>query len=500
MSTASFRPRDGQVAGTARDTTPDEIDTIVCTAAGAAREVGDAAPAERQRWLNAIADALDAHNDELARLADTETALGMPRLTGEVSRTANQLRFYGQVAAEGAFLGASVEEGTDTTPRFVRIKRPLGPVAVFGASNFPFAFGVLGNDTGSALAAGCPVVAKAHPAHVLTCLRLAEITREALNGIGAPEGTYSMISGLQAGIDLVKHPGIKAVAFTGSQNGGLALWRIANEREIVIPVYAEMGTVNPVVLTPGGAENLEEVATGFVGSFTLGQGQFCVKPGLFFAPAGHDAAKAIAHALEQAAPASHMLTEAIAKNVAAGLRGFEEAGAEIVSKVPGPGEGWSADAAVLSAPITALKPGSRLLEECFGPVAIVVEYADRNELESALATLQGSLAGAVFGGGEDDPEAAHAIEILAGQVGRVTVGTWPTGVVATWSQQHGGPWPATSNPSSTSVGAAALDRFVRGVTFQSTPDAALPAPVRAAVAPDNPWQITRRVNGGLQIP
>jgi NADP-dependent aldehyde dehydrogenase len=500
VTTRSFSPRDGLVVGTVQDTSAQELAAAVRAAAVAAAPVAATSPAERRRWLDAVADALEAHKDELVDLADSETALGAARLTGELGRMADQLRFYGRVAVEGGYLGTTLDEATATSPRLVRVNRPLGPVAVFGASNFPFGFGVLGNDTGSAIAAGCPVVAKAHPAHVLTCVRLAEIATGALTAAGAPQGTFALVSGLQAGIDLVKAEDVKAVGFTGSQGGGLALWRIANERREVIPVYAEMGTVNPVVLTEGGLARLEEIAKGFVGSFTLGAGQFCTKPGLLFAPANHQVAEAVATALLEAAPTPVMLTETIAHGVASGLQQLVAAGATVVGRAAGAGSGWSADAAVLSAPISALTGDSRLLEECFGPVALVVEYADAAELAGALGRLQGSLAAAVFGAGGDDPDIAPLVERLSERAGRVTVGDWPTGVAWTWAQQHGGPWPATSNPASTSVGASALDRFVRPVTFQSVPDSALPAVVRSAVAADNPWRIPRRINGVLVTP
>lgn len=500
MSTVSHSPLDGSVLGTVRDTTHEQMAAVVDRAAAAARDVGDAPPAQRQAWLEAIAGTLDANQDQLARLANSESALGLERLRSEVSRAAGQLRFYGRVAAEGGYLGVSIEEPTETAPRLVRINRALGPVAVFGASNFPLAFGVLGNDTGSALAAGCPVVAKAHPAHVLTCLRLAELATEALAQAGAPVGTFGMVAGLQAGIDLVKADEITAVGFTGSQAGGLALWAIANDRERVIPVYAEMGTVNPVVLTPAGAAALRVVAEGFVGSFTLGAGQFCSKPGLLFAPSGHRAADAVADALRATALDPKMLTEPIAANVGLGIDAMVAAGATVVARITGSQSGWAADAAVLSAPVDALAHGSRLLEETFGPVALVVEYSDRAELDAALRRMQGSLAGSVFGGGPEDLDATHAVEVLADQVGRVTIGDWPTGVAFSWAQQHGGPWPATSNPSTTSVGAAALDRFVRPVTFQSVPDGSLPPAVRPAVAPENPWCISRRLDGKLRTP
>jgi NADP-dependent aldehyde dehydrogenase len=495
MSTQSYAPRDGRVLGAVADTTAQELVSTLANAAAATPQLRDVAPTQRQRWIEAIADALEANQDELATLADTETALGMPRLLGEVTRAASQLRFYAQAAVDGAYLGVTVDEATAAAPRLVRVNRPLGPIAVFGASNFPLAFGVLGNDTASALAAGCPVVAKAHPAHLLTSVRLGEIAALALLNAGAPSGMFSVVKGLQTGVDLVRAQEITAVGFTGSQNGGLALWKIANDREVVIPVYAEMGTVNPVVLTRGGLAHIDEIAKGFVGSFTLGSGQFCSKPGLLLAPAGHRVAEAVADALTEAAPQATMLTEAIAQNVAIGVGAMVQAGATVVGTVAGTGAGWSADAAVLSAPISALTAGSRLLEECFGPVALVLEYQTQKELEAALTHLQGSLAASVFGGGEDDTDVAVAVAAVAGQVGRVTVGDWPTGVACTWAQQHGGPWPATSHPATTSVGAAALDRFVRPVAFQSVPNSALPAGVRELADPDNPWRVPRRING-----
>ena len=223
------------------------------------------------------------------------------------------------MAVEGSFLAVTVDDATGTTPRLVRVNRPLGPVAVFGASNFPFAFSVLGNDTGAALAAGCPVVVKGHSAHIALTMRQAEIARAALAAAGAPEGTFDVVVGHDAGVGLVEAAEITAVAFTGSQSGGLALWRIANEREVVIPVYAEMGTVNPVVVTRDGAADMASVAAGFVGSFTMGHGQFCTKPGIMLAPVGSGAADAVAAALREAGPSPVMLTRSIAESVAGGI-------------------------------------------------------------------------------------------------------------------------------------------------------------------------------------
>lgn len=495
-STTSFCPYDGAPVSEVPDSTPDEVDRAVAAAAAAAGAMATASPRERRGWLHAVADMLDEHAEELVELADRESGLGVTRLTGEVARAAGQLRFYGDVAVEGSFLGVAIDRATATTPRLARCHQPLGPVAVFGASNFPFAFSVLGNDTASGLAAGCPVLVKAHPAHVGLSVRLAALAEVALRGAGAPDGAFALVSGFDPGVRLVDAPEVRAVAFTGSEAGGLALWRRANEREQVIPVYAEMGTVNPVVATPAAMARLPEIAQGLVGSFTLGSGQFCTKPGLLLAPAGHAAARAVADALAAAAPAAVMLTDTIAAAVPRALEELIEAGATLVGQVPGAADGWSAPAAVLSAAATDLTPESRLLQECFGAVVLVVEYDGVDTLGMILDRLPGSLAGTVVVGDGEDPDAGPLVASVSETVGRVTVNDWPTGVAYSWAQQHGGPWPATADSRATSVGAAALDRFVRPVTFQSVPDAWLPAAVRE----DNPWRVPRRVDGVLQVP
>ncbi|QFR01659.1 aldehyde dehydrogenase family protein [Streptomyces phaeolivaceus] len=498
MSTISYRPCTGEAVAAVDDSTPADVDAAVARARAAVPALATAAPARRRAWLERLADVLDEHTEELAALADEETALGMPRLRSEAARMASQLRFYGAVAAEGSYLGVTVDDASvlstgTPAPRMVRVNQPLGPVAVFGASNFPFGFGVLGNDTASALAAGCPVIAKAHPAHVRLCVRLAELADAALTDAGAPPGAFGLVLGLDSGTRLVRDAGIAAVGFTGSQAGGLALWRLANERPVVIPVYAEMGTVNPVVVTPGAAATgMDTIAAGFVDSFTLGAGQFCTKPGLLLAPAGQGAPAAVAAALGKASPPLTMLTQGIAAAAATGVAALLDAGAAVLGRIPGPADGWAADAVALSAPIGALTEGSRLLEECFAPVALVVEYHGPEDLADALDALQGSLTGTVITDGTPtDPHAATLIDRLSDQVGRVTVDDWPTGAAWTWAQQHGGPWPATSAPSTTSVGAAALDRWTRPVTYQSTPDAWLPPAGRKT----NPWGVPQRING-----
>ena len=312
---ASFNPRNGLVVPAPAPDTPEAVDAVVATAAAAAEPMAAVPPATRAGWLTAVADAVEAEAEPLAALADEETALGLPRLTGELAGAARALRFYGSVAAEGSYLQAAIDHAAPgrSRPDVRRVNVPLGPVAVFGASNFPFGFGVLGHDTASALAAGCPVVVKAHPAHPRLSARLAEIAGGAMAGAGVTTGPFGIVHGFDAGTRLVSHPAVRAVGFTGSLAGGLALWQLAASRPEVIPVYAEMGTVNTVVVTPSAAaERPAEIAAGFVGSFTLGMGQFCTKPGLLLAPAGSGLAEETGRALAAAAPDGWPLTEAIA--------------------------------------------------------------------------------------------------------------------------------------------------------------------------------------------
>jgi len=480
---SSFDPRTGAALDAPPESTPDEVDDTVAAAVAAADELASATPTERAGWLDAIADALAGNVGLLAERADEEVALGLPRLTGECGRAADALRFYASVVREGGWLGATIDHGT---PELRRVNVPLGPVAVFGASNFPFGFGVLGHDTATALAAGCPVVAKAHPAHPRLSAALADLAGRALDEVGAPAGSLGLVGGFAAGSRLVGHAGIRAVAFTGSQRGGLALWRQAAERDDVIPVFAEMGTVNTAVVTPAAAGNFNE--KGFVASFTLGMGQFCTKPGLLLAPAG--VGRRVAAALAAAAPQGWLLTEQIATAYDQGVDTLEKIGARVLVRTAAAEGGWRAQPAVLAVTPAGLKSDPTLLEEVFGPVALVAEYASRAELDEVLEILPGSLATAVHAA-EDDPDLPGLVARLSRTSGRVVVNGWPTGVAVGWAQQHGGPWPATTSPAHTSVGAAALQRFLRPVTFQDAPDVALPPPLRAA----NPWRIPRRVDG-----
>ncbi|MDN5796284.1 MAG: aldehyde dehydrogenase family protein [Intrasporangium sp.] len=526
----SYSPRTGRRVDGPAESTAEEVAAVLDAAARAFPLVSATPPAVRAGWLEAIAWALEANADRLAALADEETALGGPRLLGELAKCAASARFYGSVAAAGHWVGALVDTVPGPVPSVLRRANvALGPVAVFGASNFPFGFGVLGHDTCSAIAAGCSVVVKAHPAHPRLSAALAELAVQALAEAGAPDGTFGLVSGFDAGLALVDAPEVSALAFTGSQRAGLALAERAAGREAPIPVFAEMGTVNPVVVTPSAAAGRDAIATGFVGSFTLGQGQFCTKPGLLLVPEGSGLAEAVATILAGAAPGP-LLTQAIADGYGAGVERLTGAGGTVLAAAGdaaagdgavdtgeggtgkgGTGEGgtgkgvatkssrakggdaggadegtaFTARPVALRVDLDELQPGSPFLQECFGPMALVAEYASLGAALAALARLQPSLAGAVMTAGPHDPDAGPLVAALARQVGRVVVDGWPTGVATSWGMHHGGPWPAASRADATSVGSAALLRFTRPVCFQDVPAAALPS----FLCDDNPWSL-----------
>ena len=490
MSTdLSHDPRTGSATPGPDHSTPTEVDSAVAAAARAATVVAATSPTQRQGWLDALAASLEASADRLVEIAEEETALGLPRLRGELAKTAANARYYGTVAADAGWLGVRIQESADGAGLDLRrVNVPLGPVAVFGASNFPFQFGTVGHDTCSAIAAGCPVVVKAHPAHPRLAVALAELATAALESAGAPAGTLRLVVGFDAGLGLVDAPGVAAVGFTGSQRGGLALVERAARRDVPIPVFAEMGTVNPVVVTPAGAQRIAEVAAGYVASFTLGAGQFCTKPGLLLVPRGCGAAEAVSEQV-RAHQGVWLLTANIAEAYRKGVGTLEGSGAQALAVGASPQDGYAASAAVLRVDPEDLQPGSRLLEECFGPVALLAEYDTVDQALRVLARMQPSLAGSVFGAGAaaEDPDLAPLVARLAAQAGRVIVDGWPTGVACAGAMHHGGPWPATSRPDATSVGAHALHRFTRPVSYQGVPQAALPPALQDA----NPWALPR---------
>jgi NADP-dependent aldehyde dehydrogenase len=482
---ASHRPRSGAVADGPARTSPTEIQAALAAAAACATQVAEATPRERTGWVESVAAAEDAAGEELVALADEETALGTPRLSGELGRGAANMRYYASVGERGDWL--RVRKQRLPGPPEIDLRRanlPIGPVAVFGASNFPFQFGVLGHDTCSALAAGCPVVAKAHPAHPTLSVRLGELARNALAEAGAPEGAFAVVVGFDAGLALVDSPLIQAVAFTGSQRGGMALVERARQRPQPIPVYAEMGSVNPVLVTRAAAARMGAIAEEFVGAVNLGAGQFCTKPGLLLTPRGTGGPGRVA-ANVATADGVWLLSDGIAAAYSGGIADMERAGATVLARGGSRPEGYGVPPTVLEVELEALTRGSRLLEECFGPVAIVAEYDRLEDAFDVLGRMQPSLVGAIYAGGDADPDLAPAVARLTRQTGRVVVDGSSTGVACVDAMHHGGPWPSTSHPATTSVGAEALARFTRPVAFQNVPDPALPPALRDG----DPWGI-----------
>jgi len=476
-----------------------DLTAITTAATEAAKVTAAASDAQRAAWLNAVADALDANVTELVAIADSETSLGTVRLTGEVARTSGQLRLFANVITEGSYLEAVIDHAdpsaTPPKPDLRRILRPIGPVAVFSASNFPFAFSVAGGDTASALAVGCPVIVKAHSGHIRLSERTAEIVTEALAKAGAPEGIFALVSGREAGTALVQDPAIKAVGFTGSIPGGRALFDLASSRPEPIPFYGELGSLNPVVITRDAlAERGQQLAAGLAGSFTMGAGQFCTKPGLVFIPAGTDFASHLAEASKDK-PTAAMLTERIAEAYPDGLRNVaEQPGVAVVSGTVQQDSLADGAAPVVFSTSAAnvLERPEELLEECFGPTTLLIEYTSQDELSAALAKVPGSLTGTVHA--QPGEDVSELVEQLSGLAGRVLFDGWPTGVAVNWAQQHGGPYPATTSLF-TSVGATAVRRFQRPVAYQDAPETVL----HPALHDANPLGVPRRVDGVLTL-
>ena len=477
-------------------TTAEELQTIAQQAAAAAPVWRASSAPERAGWLRAIADALDANVTELVEIADRETRLGVPRLTGEVARTTGQLRLFAGVVEEGSFREIIIDDAdASAAPPRPELRRHLigvGPVAVFSASNFPFAFSVAGGDTASALAAGNPVIVKAHSGHLELSHRTAEIVADALRAAGAPDGSFALIEGREAGNTLVQHPVVQAAGFTGSVSGGRALFDLASGRPDPIPFYGELGSVNPVVITPAALEARgAELATGLVGSFTLGVGQFCTKPGVVFIPAGTGFEDAVAAAVGSVA-GGPLLTDRITAAFPDGIRSLlADESTDLIAHGAETPDGARPVVVTTDAAAVAARPEA-LLEEVFGPLTLLVRYADEAELHAALRVVPGSLTATLHSESSDD--VSETLELLQLRAGRVLFAGWPTGVAVTWSQQHGGPWPATTSLH-TSVGATAIRRFLRPVVFQDAPERLLPPELRddALVA------LPHRRNGVLHL-
>jgi NADP-dependent aldehyde dehydrogenase len=453
-------------------------------------------PPTRAGMLSTVADKLDAEADELVAVAIAETHLSEARLRGELARTTFQLRFLAEVISEGSHLQACIDHPDATwppgaRPDLRRVLRPLGPVAVFAASNFPFAFSVAGGDSASALAAGCPVILKAHPGHLRLSARCGEIVGEALSEASAPDGTFAVIRGDEAGRALVTHPDITAVAFTGSARVGRILFDLAVGRPEPIPFYGELGSVNPVFVTRrAAAARMGEILSGFVASFSLGAGQFCTQPGVLLVPVGTVELEEL-RTLVGAQPAALLLNDRIDATYQQGLKALSRRpDVEFIAEGATEADGRRTPSLLLTTAASLVDDAEHLLAECFGPVSLVAEYDEETELIEIADLLEGQLTATIHGE-PDDAVVPGLLDKLADKAGRVIWNGWPTGVSVTWAMQHGGPYPATTSPLYTSVGAAAIGRFLRPVSYQDVPDQLLPAPLRDA----NPLALPRRVDG-----
>ncbi|MEU8265609.1 aldehyde dehydrogenase (NADP(+)) [Sphaerisporangium sp. NPDC049002] len=497
---ASFRatsPLTGKDGPPIHEATSAEVTAAVAAATDAYRELRTWRPSRLADLLDAVAAALEDRGGEIVAAAHQETGLPVAALEGESLRTVGQLRMFSRLVLTGRPLEATIDHADPGAgpprPDLRRMNVPLGPVAVFGASNFPLAFGVAGGDTASALAAGCPVVVKGHPLHPVTSSLCAEAVDAALKAVAAPAGTFALLQGGSHALarHLVAEPGIKAVGFTGSTTGGRALYDLAAARPEPIPVYAEMGSVNPVVVTGSalrarGARIAKELAA----SLLLRTGQLCTSPGLLFVPEGEDGDTLVDELRRElaAGAAGPMLSAGMAEALTTAL---EEACATPGVRLAAGGRRLSdveVENTLVVADAGAFLARPYLREEHFGPASILVRYGSRARLLSMLDLLPGSLTFTLHAEPEED--LGEVVALATERSGRVVFNDYPTGVAVTEAMHHGGPYPATSSAAHTSVGTAAIRRFLRPVAYQNTPDAVLPEALREG----NPLGLPRLVD------
>lgn len=483
--------------------TAEDIDLAANLAGEAFAVTSKLSGKEKARFLRHIADGIEAIKAEIVARAHQETALPEARLQGEAARTINQLRLFAQVVEEGSWCMARIDPALPDRKPLPRadirsVLRPLGPVAVFGASNFPLAFSVAGGDTASALAAGCPVIVKAHSAHPGTSELVAQVIVNSVRECGLPGGTFAVVygAGSQVGAALVQHPAIKAVGFTGSLTAGKSLMDLAASRPEPIPCFMEMSSTNPVFILPEALQaRTQQIASGLFGSFTLGVGQFCTKPGLVFLPRNESADALVAEliALVNKGSALPMLTAGICKSYKSGVASRQgNARVEVLAQADAGDSGPVSVAPVLFQVDAAdLIKDPALEHEIFGPTTLIIRYADREELATLARGLEGQLTATLHGSEADIVGFAELVSILENKAGRLVVNGFPTGVEVCHAMVHGGPYPATSDSRHTSVGTQAIYRFARPVCYQDFPQAALPRELRD----ENPLGILRMVDG-----
>lgn len=452
----------------------------------------------RSQALKLVADRLERARNDLVEVAARETHLSTQRLEGELTRTTFQLELFAEFVLDGSFLEATIDQAdqdwpTGARPDLRRVLSGIGPVVVFAASNFPFAFSVAGGDTASALAAGCPVILKAHPGHPELSLTTADIVCKAIAEAGAPSGVFGIVYGEEAGRNVLLDPRVAAGAFTGSTSGGRFLFDLANSRPTPIPFYGEMGSLNPTFVTPGAiGQRRDEIIDGFIASFTLGSGQFCTKPGLLFVPAGLGIEDELQSKVASI-PLMPLLNGAIATRYKANVA--KVTSNSVVQEILNGSvtDGSSSPSLAKVNTRDFLDHKDELLLECFGPMALVVSYENVVDLIDIAASLDGQLTSTIHGV-EGEELVASLASKLVNVSGRVIWNQWPTGVAVTWAMHHGGPYPATTSVLHTSVGTSAINRFLRPVSYQNFPAYMLPPPLQD----DNPWHIPRRINGKLK--
>jgi NADP-dependent aldehyde dehydrogenase len=458
----------------------------------------------RAKFLRLIATLIEDEAPALVERANAETALPPARLQGEIARTSGQLRLFASLIEEGWWLDARIDHADPERkplpkPDVRSMLQALGPIAVFSSSNFPFAFSVAGGDTASALAAGCPVIVKPHQGHLGTSEAVGLLIQRAARESDAPEGVFSMVfgPGRDVGIALVKHPLIKAVGFTGSRAGGRALMDAAAARPEPIPVYAEMGSINPVFILPGAIQqDPEALATGLHGSVTLGVGQFCTNPGLVFVepkPATQTFLQKL-ETLMTATPAGAMLTPSICSEYHSGLEKFSKTtGVRRLTPAETSKRNGEARATLFATDAETFLKNHELMDEVFGPSTLVVHCGSKSQMLAAAEKLEGQLTATVHGTPEDFSANAELLAILETKAGRLVCNGYPTGVEVCHAMNHGGPYPATADGRSTSVGTRAIVRFARPVCYQGFPDTALPDELKES----NPLGLWRLVDGQL---
>ena len=455
---------------------------------------------DKADFLRAIASNIEAQIEQIVELGMLEAALPEMRMRGETGRTVGQLRLFANMVEEGSWVNATIEHAQPDRAPIPKVdlrsmNRALGPVAVFAASNFPLAFSVAGGDTASALAAGCPVIVKAHSAHPQLSELIAQCVSDAVNSSGLPEGTFSMLfgSGFDLGQKLVKAPEIKAVGFTGSVSGGRALMDIAAARPEPIPVYAEMGSINPIVISPEAlGDNSSDLANAYFGSLTLGVGQFCTNPGLVLLPAS--GSEAFLEALQSLVSQGSFGTMLNGRICSAYKSGVDQMGGQAnVSELAGASteDFGQVGAIVFQTTASELLENHNLVEEIFGPAALIATYEDTEQLHQVLASLPGQLTATVHCPESQIADWGDTIEILTQRAGRIIINGFPTGVEVCESMVHGGPYPASSDSKTTSVGNMAIFRFARPVAYQSFPQSALPLELQDA----NPLGVRQKING-----